>query len=109
MKKEALYLKKISKDFINPKVRQKISKIKNLEDRVNLYKHRIKIELENEIHEIQKRIDKIQNKDEKFHLSIKLNLLKQKIKYFSIDHNSKDSGKVIKQIKLIKKKLKCLE
>lgn len=105
MKKKLSHFKKMSKKIIPSKTRSKLKKIKDKEDKLSLYEHSIKSNLEMTIYNLEKKIKKIKDRDKKFHLSTKINLLNQRVKYFLIDHDKKDRRHILKQIKLIKKEL----
>lgn len=105
MKKKLSHFKKLSKKIVPSETRVKLKKIKDTKDRLNLYEHSIKSNLEMVAYNLEKDLKKIKDNDKRFHLSTKISLLNQRIKYFLIDHNEKDRKYILKQIKLIKKEL----
>lgn len=103
MKNKNPNFKKLSKKIIPSKTRKKIKKIKDKEDRMSLYEHSMKSNLEMLMYDFEKKLKKIKDKDKHFHLLTKISLLKNKVKLFLINHDKEDKKQIMKQIKSIKK------
>ena len=87
---EIFILRGIAKKIVPKKTLKKIKKIKNKAEKIELYKHAIKINLEKRVDSIEEKIKKHEKNHDIFHLFTKAKLLNLKIKYFYITHNKKD-------------------
>lgn len=105
VKRELRNLKSLAKRVVPRDIIKKIGRVSEEVDRIDLYKHSIKSNLDMRMHNLEKEMKKNVNKHDIFHLIAKANLLNMKIKYFYISHDRKDLKKVMKIIKEIEKEL----
>lgn len=75
-------------------------------ERLDLYKYSVKSFLESELQDIEKFLIKNKDKRDIFHISVKTNLLKLKIKYYYITNHKDDFYVVQKLLNDIKKEVK---
>ena len=109
VKKELNNLVSLSKIILPRKIRKKIKNVKDLHERINLYKHAIKSVLEIEIHNLEMLIKEKGKRYDVFHFITKTNLLNLKIKYFIVSYDKRDFKKIKKEIKEVDSGLKKLE
>ena len=106
-KKEAKILLSFAKKLLSKKILKKINSIKDLEEKIHLLKYSLKAALDKKILGIRKKI-KLLKKEKKdvFFISIKVNLLNLKIKYFDITFHKRDFKMIMKLFKEIEKEVK---
>lgn len=108
VKKELSHLKSLAKKIIPKEVFKKIGKVKDKVEKINLYKHSIKSNLDIRMHNLEKEMKKHSKEHDVFHLIAKANLLNMKIKYFYISHEKRDLKKIMKILKEIEKEISNL-
>jgi predicted RNA-binding protein len=109
VRKELKHVKSLAKHVVPQDILKRIRRIKDRVERIDLYKHSIKSNLEMRMHNLEKEIKKKGKEHDVFHLIAKANLLNLKIKYFYISHDKKDLKKVVKTLKEIEKELNLIE
>ncbi|MDA3836623.1 MAG: hypothetical protein PF542_03295 [Nanoarchaeota archaeon] len=108
VKRELRDLKTVAKLIVPRETRRNIRRIKGDLERMDLYKHSIKSNLEMRIHNIEKEMNKQGKKHDVFHLMAKAKLVNLKIKYFYITHDKKDLKELLKILKDVEGELKSL-
>ncbi|NCN86650.1 hypothetical protein GW932_02360 [archaeon] len=107
-KRELRHVKNLAKKLVPKETLKKIKKIKDRNEKIDLYKHSLKSNLELRIHSIEKEIKKHEKKHDVFNLYAKTKLLNLKIQYFYVTHNKKDLKLALKLIKEVEGELKKL-
>jgi ribosomal protein S20 len=93
-----------AKKIISKETRRKIKKIKDKNEKIELYNHAIKSALEMKIHTLETIIKDLDKKEvDMFHLFTKTNLLKTKIKYYYTTYHKEDFEKIMKLLNEIEK------
>jgi hypothetical protein len=97
------YLRKVHKKSLI----KKISKIEDLDEKVDLIKYSIKTKLEIDVYELEKEMKKKEDKGKDIlKVSTMIKLLKSKIKLFEATYHKGDFNNIIKSFKEVKKELK---
>ena len=107
-KREVLKLVGISRKILPKTTRKKIFSIKDIDEKIKLYKHSIKTNLEIRLHDFEKGLGGVDKKKDSFHLFAKVNLLKAKIKYFLISYDRDSFKGVYRLIRDIERGFKKL-
>ena len=105
-KKEYKKLIFFGKKILTKKILDKISKVSELDERIDLLKHSLNVRLDFFYRDLRNKRDKSSKKGKDvFISSMKLNFLFLKIKYFEITHGKKEFKKIIKNLKSLEKEL----
>ncbi|HLD55641.1 MAG TPA: hypothetical protein VJB35_05260 [Candidatus Nanoarchaeia archaeon] len=106
-KKKAKLLIFYAKKLIDKAIFVKIKKTKDLDEQIHLLEYSLKVALEKKIYLFRQKIKLFKSKGiDVFFISIKVNLLNLKIKYFNVTHNKRDFKIVIKLIEEVEKEIK---
>lgn len=108
VKREVAHLKSLARRVVSREIFRKIGKVKDRIERIVLYKHSIKSNLDMRIHNLEKEMKRCSKEHDIFHLIAKANLLNMKIKYFYISHDKKDLKKALSLLREVEKELSSL-
>jgi len=106
-KKEIKELMLIAKKIVPKSVYKKIKLIKNLDEKREVLKYSIKVNLELKFEELKNKIKKLEeNGKETFSISLKMSVFKSKIKLFSATLNERDFIKAVEVFSEVEKEIK---
>ena len=108
VKRELRHHKSIAKKVVSKETLKKIKNVKSRIERIELYKHSVKVSLERRMNSIEDQIKKHEKMHDTFSVFAKSRLLNLKIKYFYITHNKKDLKVVLRLLHQIETELKSL-
>lgn len=107
MRKELRKLRKFAKKIIPKRTYKKIKKLKNKDEKKEIFEHLIRVNLDHKYKEIKEKIKKLkEGRREIFFVEIKAHLLHSKIQFFKSTLYKEDFKKMIKLFKEVEKELK---
>ena len=97
----------IAREIVPNKVYKKIKQIKDLDEKREVLRYSIKVNLELKFEELKNKIKKIEEHGkETFFITLKMNVFKSKIKLFGATMNDNDFIKALAVFKEVEKEIK---